>query len=273
MRWCPAFFSRQPYERIGPLGSERHPWDYSKTRDKNYKVRSGSKSCRERRGEGHKLNLLVVIKGNHFAISCDAEAEKFNVRGTLKSDAMPPSLTTRRGRACWKQRFTRRVCRWGRALQLGQESCIGRRRGINVGPVRTRTLEREVEAHAKQDCHSSGGAAGGVPSAVARSVRRSRRWYVDHAVAHTAEAMRAEDRQKANLVRHILGNPFHLYRAPLSWPPAVVSLAGAVYCGSATFGLHDTLLESGHPDLAAHFREQEWHPKGCHVVDLILNKA
>jgi len=77
----------------------------------------------------------------------------------------------------------------------------------------------------------------------------------------------------ADLLRHISGNPFRPYPAPPSWPPAVVNLAQAVYNGAdACFALHDALLESGHPELAAHFMEQEWHPKGCRVVDLILGK-
>jgi hypothetical protein len=76
----------------------------------------------------------------------------------------------------------------------------------------------------------------------------------------------------ATLLRHIFGNPFRPCPAP-NWPPAVVSLAQAVYNGAdAGFALHDALLESGFPDLAAHFQEQQWHPKGCWVVDLILSK-
>jgi hypothetical protein len=82
-----------------------------------------------------------------------------------------------------------------------------------------------------------------------------------------------EEAEQTTLLRHIIGNPFRPYPAPCSWSPAVVNLAKAVYNGAdAGFAMHDALLESGHPDLAAHFREQEWHPKGCHVVDLILNK-
>jgi hypothetical protein len=40
----------------------------------------------------------------------------------------------------------------------------------------------------------------------------------------------------------------------------------------ATFALHDALLEAGHPDLAEHFQAEQWHPKGCWVVDLLLGK-
>jgi hypothetical protein len=75
------------------------------------------------------------------------------------------------------------------------------------------------------------------------------------------------------LLRHIFGNPFRPYPAPSSWPAPVVSLAEAVYNGAdACFALHDALLESGFPDLAAHFMEEQWHPKGCFAVDMILGK-
>jgi hypothetical protein len=62
--------------------------------------------------------------------------------------------------------------------------------------------------------------------------------------------------------------------SPESWPASVVSLAEAVYNGAdATFALHDALLESGFPDLAAHFQAEQWHMKGCWAVDLILGKC
>jgi hypothetical protein len=78
----------------------------------------------------------------------------------------------------------------------------------------------------------------------------------------------------ADLLRHIVGNPFCPCQAPPTWPPAVVNLAQAVYNGAdAGFALHDALLESGFPDLAAHFQEEQWHPKGCWAVDLILAKG
>src|SRR5262249_4317520 len=76
------------------------------------------------------------------------------------------------------------------------------------------------------------------------------------------------------LVRHIFGNPFHPYLAPPSWPAAVVSLAEAVYNGAdGAFALHDALLDAGQPDLAEHFQAEQWHPKGCWVVDLLLGKS
>jgi hypothetical protein len=38
------------------------------------------------------------------------------------------------------------------------------------------------------------------------------------------------------------------------------------------FALHDALLEAGHAELAEHFKQETWHPKGCWCVDLILGK-
>lgn len=64
------------------------------------------------------------------------------------------------------------------------------------------------------------------------------------------------------------------YTMPPSWPTAVVHLAEAVYSGAdASFALHDALLEAGHPDLAQHFQEETWHPKGCWVVDMITGRT
>jgi hypothetical protein len=75
------------------------------------------------------------------------------------------------------------------------------------------------------------------------------------------------------LLRHIVGNPFCVYRAPTPWTSAVIKLAEAQYAGEdCSFALHDALLESGFPDLAAHFMEQG-HPKGCWAVDLLLGKG
>jgi len=83
----------------------------------------------------------------------------------------------------------------------------------------------------------------------------------------------AESAIQANLLRHIIGNPFRPYPAPPSWPSPVVKLADSLYAGEdCSFALHDALLEAGHPELAEHFREKE-HPKGCWVVDMILGKS
>jgi hypothetical protein len=83
-----------------------------------------------------------------------------------------------------------------------------------------------------------------------------------------------ERRGQTELLRHIIGNPFRPYPAPPSWPSTVVQLAESLYDGQdCAFALHDALLEAGHAELAEHFRSEQWHPKGCWVVDLILGKT
>jgi hypothetical protein len=89
-----------------------------------------------------------------------------------------------------------------------------------------------------------------------------------------AEARQNASRFQATLLRHVFNNPFRPYGAPRPWLAAAASLAEAVYNGvDAGFALHEALLESGFPDLAAHFMEEQWHPKGCWVVDLILGRS
>jgi hypothetical protein len=84
---------------------------------------------------------------------------------------------------------------------------------------------------------------------------------------------RRERQRQTVVLRHIFGNPFRPYPAPPSWPATVVQLAESLYAGQdCAFALHDALLEAGHAELAEHFRQETWHPKGCWVVDLILGK-
>jgi hypothetical protein len=60
---------------------------------------------------------------------------------------------------------------------------------------------------------------------------------------------------------------------PDSWPLPVTDLAVSLSAGEdCAFALHDALLEGGHAELAQHFREEQWHPKGCWALDLILGK-
>jgi hypothetical protein len=87
------------------------------------------------------------------------------------------------------------------------------------------------------------------------------------------QAPQQEPTRQCDLVRHLVGNPFHPYPSPPSWPSTVVQLAESLYAGrDCAFALHDALLEAGHAELAEHFREEKSHPKGCWVVDLILGK-
>jgi hypothetical protein len=82
---------------------------------------------------------------------------------------------------------------------------------------------------------------------------------------------KSELRVQAELLRHIVGNPFKPINKQ-QWPRTAVELARALYSGSdCNFALHDALLEAGHAELAEHFRDKD-HPKGCWTLDLILGK-
>jgi hypothetical protein len=85
----------------------------------------------------------------------------------------------------------------------------------------------------------------------------------------------AEQKQQANLLRHIINNPS--LPLPTCGPlaPSVIGLARALYSGEpCAFALHDALLDAGHAELAAHFRDPgEWHPIGCWALDVILGKS
>jgi hypothetical protein len=61
--------------------------------------------------------------------------------------------------------------------------------------------------------------------------------------------------------------------APVFWPSTVLDLAKALFDGQGCrLILADSLEESGHPEMAQHFRQEEWHPKGCWLLDRILSK-
>lgn len=82
-----------------------------------------------------------------------------------------------------------------------------------------------------------------------------------------------EARNQCDLLRHFIGNPFCSCPQLTQWPLIVFELAEALYDGEdCAFALHDALLEAGHAELAQHFRDEKWHPKGCWALDLILGK-
>jgi hypothetical protein len=59
-----------------------------------------------------------------------------------------------------------------------------------------------------------------------------------------------------------------------SGPQTVVQLAQSLYDGQdCRLPLSDALEETGFTDLATHFRDDDWHPKGCWVIDMILGKS
>lgn len=134
-------------------------------------------------------------------------------------------------------------------------------------------------------------ASGGPDQWDARSAARAGAWAAsenpDWSFANAANAEAGDPRgspdwdqkrksalsDQVGLLRHIVGNPFRRYPAPDRWPSPIVQLADALYNGQAcAFALHDALEEAGHPELAAHFRDEKDHPKGCWVLDLILGK-
>lgn len=85
---------------------------------------------------------------------------------------------------------------------------------------------------------------------------------------------RQEDRIHADLLRHIVGNPFRPFPAPPALPAAVVQLAAALEAGDpVAFALRDALLEAGQTELAEHFAGQEPHPRGCWALDVIGGRA
>jgi hypothetical protein len=78
----------------------------------------------------------------------------------------------------------------------------------------------------------------------------------------------------ADLVRHIAGNPFRPHPTPPAWPANIVQLAESLYNGQdCASALRDALRDAGHAELAEHFRQEQWHPKGCWVLDLLLGKS
>jgi hypothetical protein len=114
--------------------------------------------------------------------------------------------------------------------------------------------------------------AGWIPRAVARQAIGSPSLLAPGQLETLREIEREQERHAAQLVRHIFGNPFCPSAAPTDIPSAVSNLAGTLYTGEPChFALHDALLDAGHAELAAHFREP-YHPKGCWALDLILGK-
>lgn len=88
------------------------------------------------------------------------------------------------------------------------------------------------------------------------------------------DVVQREKRVQASLLRDLYGNPFQENPAKAVWPAAVVKLAKEVYDGQDSFAaLQAALLKSGKSELAKHFQEEDRHPKGCWVVDMILGKS
>jgi hypothetical protein len=74
-----------------------------------------------------------------------------------------------------------------------------------------------------------------------------------------------------DLIRELIGHPSY-YSPDVYWSQAVLHLAVALRDGEdCGFALHDALLESGHPLVAAHFREEP-HRKNCWARDLLFRR-
>lgn len=84
-----------------------------------------------------------------------------------------------------------------------------------------------------------------------------------------------EAKHQACLLREIIGNPFCSYDMPKNLSPTVVQIASTHYDhGNCAFALRDSLLDIGSIEFAEHFTtKDDWHPKGCWVIDVILGKS
>jgi hypothetical protein len=83
-------------------------------------------------------------------------------------------------------------------------------------------------------------------------------------------------RRQADVLRHIVGNPFRPPPPLPHVPAAVRELAEGVYRQDQTAvgPLHDALLDAGWTELAEHFRDAaDWHMKGCWLVDWLTGRT
>jgi hypothetical protein len=86
------------------------------------------------------------------------------------------------------------------------------------------------------------------------------------------QALAEPARITCGLIREVLGNPFSELKFPKCWPAAVQGLARSLYEGEdCRLPLRDLLLDADQSDLAEHF-QQEWHPRGCWALDILLKK-
>jgi hypothetical protein len=114
-------------------------------------------------------------------------------------------------------------------------------------------LEAGAAARACQDCLSGDALGAAIRTSVSAFRKRHR-----------------ERRAQCDILREIVGNPFHPLR-PRYFPPEVVELARACHDGDHALYplLADALDELGEPAAAEHCR-QAGHLRGCHVVTWVL---
>jgi hypothetical protein len=93
------------------------------------------------------------------------------------------------------------------------------------------------------------------------------------------ESDRTEKTAQANLLRDIIGNPFHPAGFDSTWrTPTTLRLAQAIYderCFDRMPELADELQRAGCQDLALldHCRKVREHVRGCWALDLVLGKS
>jgi hypothetical protein len=81
---------------------------------------------------------------------------------------------------------------------------------------------------------------------------------------------RVETHFQAELLRHIVGNPFRRYTRPQCLDSRIRRLASNIYyCWGNSISLYDALRDIGCIEFAIHFLQPD-HPKGCWALDLIL---
>ncbi len=131
-----------------------------------------------------------------------------------------------------------------------------------------------MASHAARSVARASAYASGAAEQWRSASRRSRNLAGEQYDAAVADAQCTEELEQVRLLTEIIGNPFRPYTAPSTWPSSVVHLAEALYAGSdCRLPRHDVLLEAGHPELAEHFRGEDWHPKGCWALDAILGRS
>jgi hypothetical protein len=111
------------------------------------------------------------------------------------------------------------------------------------------------------------------PDTFAATVAAS--WHAARAMWAAGDLGWEEERaEQATLLGELFGNPFRSYAAPAQWPADLVKMATELYGQDrGHFGLRYLLEGYGYTELAQHFIDpDDWHPRGCWVIDFILGK-
>jgi hypothetical protein len=148
------------------------------------------------------------------------------------------------------------------------------------GRIEKATLQ---EAHKRTWATARGPELNATACAVARQVSRlsdsHAAWLGSWKAADVTENHDAERKPQADLLRDILGNPYHPVILDPTWlTPTVRSLSQGIYDERAFDRmpiLADALEDAGCSDLQIleHCRGKGPHARGCFVVDIILGKV